>query len=410
MVMAATLIKNGLVHDAVHRDAYKADILLADGKIAAIGSGLTAPADAAVFDADGLEVYPGFVDAHTHIGLDGYGIGYEGCDYNEMNDIWTPQLRAIDGINPRDPSLGDARRAGVTCVCTGPGSANVLGGTFLAMKTVGDRVDNMVVRDPVAMKCAFGENPKRCYRDKCDSTRMSTAAFLRGALMQARDYGARKQAANGDVTKMPAYNQKLEALLPVLAREIPLKAHAHQANDIFTALRIAREFNLRLTLEHVTEGHLIVDELAKEKDVPMAVGPSLTFASKYELQNKSWATPGVLAKAGCHVSIITDNSVIPQQYLPLCAGMAIKAGMEPFDALKAITLNPAEHTGVADRVGSLELGQDADGVITAGSPFEVMTPVKAVFVDGDRGENVWPPGKRELGVLYYHHRHRRRLV
>ena len=384
MVMAATLIKNGLVHDAVHRDAYKADILLADGKITAIGSDLDAPADAAVFDADGLEVYPGFVDAHTHIGLDGYGIGYEGCDYNEMNDIWTPQLRAIDGINPRDPSLGDARRAGVTCVCTGPGSANVLGGTFLAMKTVGDRVDNMVVRDPVAMKCAFGENPKRCYRDKCDSTRMSTAAFLRGALMQARDYGARKQAANGDVTKMPAYNQKLEALLPVLAREIPLKAHAHQANDIFTALRIAREFNLRLTLEHVTEGHLIVDELAKEKDVPMAVGPSLTFASKFELQNKSWATPGVLAKAGCHVSIITDNSVIPQQYLPLCAGMAIKAGMDPFDALKAITLNPAEHIGVADRVGSLEIGKDADVVITAGSPFEVMTPVKAVFIDGVR--------------------------
>ena len=385
--MAATLIKNGLVHDAVHRDAYKADILLADGKIAAIGSGLTAPADAAVFDADGLAVYPGFVDAHTHIGLDGYGIGYEGCDYNEMNDIWTPQLRAIDGINPRDPSLGDARRAGVTCVCTGPGSANVLGGTFLAMKTVGDRVDNMVVRDPVAMKCAFGENPKRCYRDKCDSTRMSTAAFLRGALMQARDYGARKQAANGDVTKMPAYNQKLEALLPVLAREIPLKAHAHQANDIFTALRIAREFNLRLTLEHVTEGHLIVDELAKEKDVPMAVGPSLTFASKFELQNKSWATPGVLAKAGCHVSIITDNSVIPQQYLPLCAGMAVKAGMDHFDALKAITLNPAEHIGVADRVGSLEVGKDADVVITAGSPFEVMTPVKAVFIDGNRVDN-----------------------
>lgn len=381
-----TLIRGGLVHDAVHRDACKADILLADGKIAAIGTDLTAPADAAVVDADGLEVYPGFVDAHTHIGLDGYGIGYEGCDYNEMNDIWTPQLRAIDGINPRDPSLADARRAGVTCVCTGPGSANVLGGTFLAMKTVGDRVDKMVVRDPVAMKCAFGENPKRCYRDKCDSTRMSTAAFLRGALMQARDYGARKQAANGDITKMPAYNQKLEALLPVLAREIPLKAHAHQANDIFTALRIAREFNLRLTLEHVTEGHLIVDELAGEKDVPMAVGPSLTFASKFELQNKSWATPGVLAKAGCHVSIITDNSVIPQQYLPLCAGMAIKAGMDPFDALKAITLNPAEHIGVADRVGSLEVGKDADLVITAGSPFEVLTEVKAVFIDGARIE------------------------
>ena len=381
-----TLIRGGLIHDAVHGGAYIADILLAGGKIAGIGTDLTAPADAEIFDADGLDVYPGFVDAHTHIGLDGYGIGYEGCDYNEMNDIWTPQLRAIDGINPRDPSLAIARKAGVTCVCTGPGSANVLGGTFLAMKTVGDRVDKMVVRDPVAMKCAFGENPKRCYRDKCDSTRMSTAAFLRGALMQARDYGARKQAANGDITKMPAYNQKLEALLPVLAREIPLKAHAHQANDIFTALRIAREFNLRLTLEHVTEGHLIVDELAGEKDVPMAVGPSLTFASKFELQNKSWSTPAVLTAAGCHVSIITDSSVIPQQYLPLCAGMAIKAGMDPFDALKAITINPAEHIGVADRVGSLEVGKDADLVITAGSPFEVLTEVKAVFIDGARIE------------------------
>ncbi len=379
-----TLIRGGLIHDAVHREAYIADILLAGGKIAAIGTDLTAPADAEIFDADGLDVYPGFVDAHTHIGLDGYGIGYEGCDYNEMNDIWTPQLRAIDGINPRDPSLAIARKAGVTCVCTGPGSANVLGGTFLAMKTVGDRIDNMIVKDPVAMKCAFGENPKRCYRDKCDSTRMSTAAFLRGALMQAKDYGARKQAANGDVTKMPAYNQKLEALLPVLAREIPLKAHAHQANDIFTALRIAHEFGLRITLEHVTEGHLIVGELTKEKDVPMAVGPSLTHASKFELQNKSWATPGVLAKAGCHVSIITDNSVIPQQYLPLCAGMAVKAGMDEFDALKAITINPAEHLGVADRVGTLEVGKDADLVITNGCPFEVMTEVKAVFIDGAR--------------------------
>ena len=379
-----TLIRGGLIHDAVHREAYIADILLAGGKIAGIGTDLTAPADAEIFDADGLDVYPGFVDAHTHIGLDGYGIGYEGCDYNEMNDIWTPQLRAIDGINPRDPSLAIARKAGVTCVCTGPGSANVLGGTFLAMKTVGDRIDNMIVKDPVAMKCAFGENPKRCYRDKCDSTRMSTAAFLRGALMQAKDYGARKQAANGDVTKMPAYNQKLEALLPVLAGEIPLKAHAHQANDIFTALRIAHEFGLRITLEHVTEGHLIVEELAKEKDVPMAVGPSLTHASKFELQNKSWATPGVLAKAGCHVSIITDNSVIPQQYLPLCAGMAVKAGMDEFDALKAITINPAEHIGVADRVGTLEVGKDADVVVTAGCPFEVMTEVKAVFIDGAR--------------------------
>ena len=376
------LIRGGAVHDAIHPEAQRVDILLENGKIAAVGTGLAIPDGCEIVDAAGLQVYPGFVDAHTHIGLDGSGIGYEGRDYNEMNDICCPQLRGIDGINPRDPSFRAARNAGVTCVCTGPGSANVLGGTFLAIKTVGDRVDNMVVRDPAAMKCAFGENPKRVYRDKCDSTRMSTAAILRGALAAAKDYAARKQAANGDPTKMPAYNQKWEALLPVLDRTIPLKAHAHQANDIFTALRIAHEFNLRITLEHVTEGHLIADELAKEKDVPMAVGPTLTHASKFELQNKSWATPGVLDRAGCHVSIITDNSVIPQQYLPLCAGMAVKAGMDPFAALKAITIHPAEHIGVADRVGSIQVGKDADLVLTDGCPFEVMTRVKAVYIDG----------------------------
>ena len=376
------LIQGGLVKTITGGDIENGQILIDGGKIVAVGQNLDVPAGTEIIDAAGCIVTPGFVDAHCHIGMHEEASRWEGNDTNEYSGPVTPEIRAIDGINPRDPSLADARKAGVTCVCTGPGSANVLGGTFLAMKTVGERVDNMIVRDPVAMKCAFGENPKRCYRDKCDSTRMSTAAFLRGALMQARDYGARKQAANGDVTKMPAYNQKLEALLPVLAREIPLKAHAHQANDIFTALRIAREFDLRLTLEHVTEGHLIADELAKEKDVPMAVGPSLTFASKFELQNKSWKTPGVLANAGCHVSIITDNSVIPQQYLPLCAGMAVKAGMDPFDALKAITINPAEHIGVADRVGSLEVGKDADVVITNGCPFEVMTEVRAVFIDG----------------------------
>lgn len=379
---APLLVRGGRVHDAVHPEPQQIDLLLENGRIVAMGHELNVPADIAVLDAAGLDIFPGFVDAHTHIGLDGYGIGYEGYDYNEMNDIWTPQLRAIDGINPRDPSFAHAREAGITCVCTGPGSANVLGGIFTAIKTVGERVDNMIVKEAVAMKCAFGENPKRCYKDKCDSTRMSTAAFLRGALASARDYGARKAAANGDVTKMPAYNQKLEALLPVLDHTIPLKAHAHQANDIFTAIRIAKEFDVGLTLEHVTEGHLIVDELAKESNIPMAVGPSLTFASKFELQNKSWETPGVLAKAGCHVSIITDNSVIPQQYLPLCAGMAVKAGMDSFAALQAITINPAKHIGIADRVGSIEVGKDADLVLTDGCPFEVMTNVKAVLING----------------------------
>ena len=377
------IIRNGNIHDAVHPQAYTADILLDGGKIAAIGEKLAAPAGCQTLDATGLEVWPGFVDAHTHIGLDGYGIGYEGRDYNEMNDICCPQLRAIDGINPMDPSLTAAREAGVTTVCTGPGSANVLGGTFTVIKTAGRRVDDMIVRAEVAMKCAFGENPKRCYKDKCDSTRMSTAAILRRALFEARDYKARKDAAGGDMGKMPKFDMKMEALLPVLEKKIPLKAHAHQANDIFTALRIAREFDVDITLEHVTEGHLIAEELAKEH-VPLAVGPTLTHASKFELQNKSWQTPGVLAKAGCDVSIITDNSVIPQQYLPLCAGMAVKAGMDSFDALRAITINAARHAGVADRVGSLEVGKDADVVVTDGCPFEVFHTVKAVFIDGGR--------------------------
>lgn len=374
-------IRNGRIHDAVQRDPYTADMLIENGKIKVIGENLTIPEDCEIIDATGLDVFPGFVDAHTHIGLDGYGIGFEGHDYNEMNDICSPQLRAIDGINPMDPTLASAREAGVTCVCTGPGSANVLGGTFTAIKTVGRRVDDMIVKAEVAMKCAFGENPKRCYRDKCDSTRMSTAAILRNALASAADYKARKDAAHGDVTKMPKYDMKMEALIPVLEKKIPLKAHAHQANDFFTALRIAHEFGVNITLEHVTEGHLVPEELAEEH-VPLAVGPTLTHASKFELQNKSWETPGVLAKAGCDVSIITDSTVIPQQYLPLCAGMAVKAGMDPFDALKAITINPAKHIGIADRVGSLEVGKDADVVITAGCPFEVFTEVKAVLIDG----------------------------
>ena len=369
-------IKNGRVHDAVHREPYAADILIENGKIVKIGENLTG---GEVIDASGLEVYPGFVDAHTHIGLDGYG--EPGADYNEMNDICCPQLRAIDGIDPMDQSFVYARNAGVTCVCTGPGSANVLGGTFTAIKTAGKRIDDMIVKAQVAMKCAFGENPKRCYNSKCDSSRMTTAAILREALMKAQIYLCKKEAAGDDLSKMPPFDMKLEALIPVLRREIPLKAHAHRADDIFTAIRIANEFNVRLTLEHTTEGHLIADELAKT-GLCMAVGPSLGHATKVEVRNKSWQTPGILSRAGCHVSIITDCTVIPQQYLPICAGMAVKAGMDPFEALKAITINPAEHIGIADRVGTLEVGKDADVVIVDGSPFEVSGMVHRVLIDG----------------------------
>lgn len=374
-------IKNGMIHDAIHEEPFQGSILVEDGKIRAIGESLEVPEGTQVVDAGGLQVYPGFVEAHGHIGLDGYGIGYEGMDYNEMNDILSPQMRGIDGVKSLDPALPKAAAAGITCVCVGPGSANVLGGTFTTIKTVGKRVDDMVVRDGVAMKCAFGENPKRVYRDKKDSSRMTTAALLREILFKAREYMEKKEAAGDDLSKRPAFDIKLEALIPVLKREIPLKAHAHAAEDLFTALRIAKEFNLKITLEHVTEGHLIVEELAKE-NVPLAVGPTLTSASKFELRNKSWTTPGLLAAAGCQVSIITDSPVIPQEYLPLCAGLAVQAGMDPFAALQAITINPAKHAGIADRVGSLETGKDADIVITDGCPFEVSTTVKYVFIDG----------------------------
>ena len=377
------LIKNGMIHDAVNRDAYEGDIRLCDGKIAEIGKDLQ-PADGEeVFDASGKQIYPGFVDAHSHLGLDNYGMGFEGHDYNEMGDMVACQLRGIDSFYPQDKAIPMALAGGVTTAGVGPGSANVLGGTFFAVKTYGNCVDDMIVKDPVAMKCAFGENPKRCYKDKGDSARMTTAAKLREMLFTAKDYMERKEAAGDDVKARPKYDMKMEALIPVLKGELPLKAHAHRADDICTAIRIAKEFGVKLTLEHVTEGHLIVEEL-KRANVPLAVGPTLTNASKIELVNKTFDTPGILAKAGLQVSIITDAPVIPQQYLPMCAGLAVKAGMDPFDALKAITINPAKHLGIEDRVGSLEKGKDGDVVIADGDPMLSNTKVETVFLNGKR--------------------------
>ena len=377
------ILKNGCIHDAVRPEPYTADIQIENGKITAIGKDLPVPAGAKTEDLSGLDVFPGFVEAHGHTGLDGYGIGYEGADYNEMNDSVSPQLRAIDGIQPFDKALREAREGGVTTLCVGPGSANVLGGTFAVIKPVGRRVDDMCLIREAAMKCAFGENPKRCYRDKGISSRMSTASKLREALFKAREYKNKKDAAKDDPSKAPAFDMKSEALIPVLEKKIPLKAHAHQTDDLFTALRIAREFDVNITLEHVTEGHLIADLLAQE-NVPLAVGPSLGHASKFELRNKSWTTPGALAKAGCQVSIITDSPVIPQKYLRLCAGLAVQSGMDPFEALKAITINPARHIGAADRVGSLEVGKDADIVVTDGCPFEISTTIRQVYIGGEK--------------------------
>lgn len=377
------LIQNGTVYTATQREPVRADIAVADGVIRAVAPGLSPAPGEEVVDAAGLRVYPGFVDAHSHLALDGYGMGHDSIDYNEMGDILSPQLRGIDSFNPQDRSVEMARAGGVTTVGVGPGSANVLGGTFFAVKTYGDCVDDMVLKDPVAMKCAFGENPKRCYRDKGNSARMSTAAKLREMLFAAQDYLRRKEAAGDDVLKQPKFDMKLEALIPVLKGEIPLKAHAHRADDICTAIRIAREFGLRLTLEHCTEGHLIADVVARA-GWPVAVGPTLTHASKLELANRTFETPGILARAGCQVSIITDSSVIPQQYLPLCAGLAVKAGMDPFDALKAITIHPARHLGLDARVGSIEAGKDADLVLAEGDVMVSDAVIRAVYINGKK--------------------------
>lgn len=374
------IIKNAVIHDAIHEEPYFGDILVRNGKLASVG--IVAETDGEVLDASGFHAWPGFIDAHSHIGLDAYG-GPTGntYDFNEMNDICCPELRGLDSYYAMDAAIPMALAGGVTTVAAGPGSANVLGGTFLAVKMVGKTVEEAMIRPSVAMKCAFGENPKRCYKDKSISARMTTAAKLRQMLFEAKDYMLRKEYAGDDVSKLPKFDMKMEALIPVLKREIPLKAHAHRSDDIMTAIRIAKEFGLRLTLEHCTEGHLIVDEL-KAANVPVAVGPGLSSPSKLELLNLSWTTPGILASAGIQVSIITDAPVVPQQYLPLCAGEAVKAGMDPFLALQAITINPARHIGVEDRVGSLEEGKDADIVLADGNPLVSDTSIKYVIVDG----------------------------
>ncbi|NLG13417.1 MAG: amidohydrolase [Lentisphaerae bacterium] len=375
------LIKNGILHDAVSPGPKDLDILVTDGKIAKIGGYIRPPKGTETIDATGLQIWPGLVEAHSHIGMENSGT-LESGDYNERNDAIVPQLEAIDGVDPFCEELVVARNAGVTCVATGPGSANVLGGTFIAIKTFGRRIEDMVVKRKVAMKCAFGENPKRCYASKSVSSRMTTAAKLREMLFKAKEYLAKKEAAGDDKEKLPAFDFKLEALIPVITREIPLKAHAHRADDIFTAIRIAREFEIKLTIEHCTDGSLISDILAKE-GFPVAIGPTFSSISKPELRNKSFTTPAELVAAGCKVSIITDSGVIPQQHLAMMAGMAIRSGLDPFEALKAVTINPARHIGCEERVGSIEPGKDADIVITEGNLFSLESKIIKVLIEGN---------------------------
>ena len=364
------LIKNGHIMTMAGREFTNGSVLIGDdGKITAVGEALEAPEGALVIDAQGRLVTPGCVEAHCHIGLDNEAVGWEGRDYNEIVEPITPQMRAIDSIYPLDEAFPNAIRGGVTTACTGPGSANVIGGTFTVIKLVGNRVDNMIVKDPIAMKCAFGENPKRCYGQgskKSPMTRMAVAALLRETLFKTRRYMEDKAAG-----KNPPFDMKLEAMEPVLRGEIPLKCHAHRADDILTAIRVAKEFGVKMTMDHCTDGEVIADELAKE-GFPAFVGPSLGGKSKIELQNKSFTTPGVLSKAGVKVSIITDAPVIPLQNLPMCAGLAANAGLPMEEAWKAITINPAESLGIADRVGSLEPGKDGDVVIWTADPLTTI--------------------------------------
>ena len=362
------LIKNAYIKTMAGPDIAQGCILIEDGKIVAVGQDLEAE-NAQVIDAAGRLVTPGCIDAHCHIGLDNEAMGWEGMDYNEIIDPITPNMRAIDSINPMDESFDNALRGGVTAACTGPGSANVVGGTFTTIKLAGNRVDNMIIRDAVAMKCAFGENPKRCYGQagkKAPMTRMGTAALLRELLLKTKRYMEDKEN-----DKNPAFNMKLECMIPVLKKQIPLKAHAHRADDIFTAIRIAKEFDLKMTLDHCTDGALIADELAKE-GLWAFVGPSLGSKTKIELAHKSFTTPGVLHEAGVPISIITDAPVIPLEYLPMCAGLAAKSGLDMEEAWRAITINPAKAIGIADRVGSLEVGKDADIVIWTADPLQTI--------------------------------------
>ncbi len=375
------LIKNGKIFTMAGKIYENGCILIKGGKIEAIGENIEAQEEE-VIDVKGAWILPGIIDAHCHIGAREANMGFEGSDINETMDPITPQLRALDAVNPMDEAFKKAVKGGITSVMTGPGSANVIGGQFVAMKTYGKCVDDMVIKEPAAMKIAFGENPKRVYngKGKMPSTRMATAALLRQTLMEAKNYKEKKNqmAKKGEYFET---NLNMEALMPVLEKKIPLKAHAHRADDILTAIRIAKEFDVLMTLDHCTEGHLIGEKI-KKSGFPAIVGPTMSFNSKIELSNKSFATPAVLKEAGVKIAIMTDHPVIEAQYLPICAGLAVKEGLSIEDGLKAITINAAEIIGISDRVGSLEVGKDADLAIFDGNPMNTLTNTLYTIIDG----------------------------
>ncbi len=341
------------------------------------------PPGAEFIDATGLYVTPGIVDPHSHIGIVEDGVGWEGSDGNEATDPVTAECRALDGINPADEAFEEVRRHGVTTVNIAPGSANVIGGTSLAVKCYGSVVDEMVIKNPTGMKAAMGENPKRVYgnQHKKPATRMGTAAVMRGALTAARDYMRKQEMAKEKPDKAPDVNLKHEALAPVLRGEMPLRVHAHRADDIVTAIRIADEFGIKITLEHCTEGDQVADLIAA-RGIMAAVGPSMYQRGKQEVKDLSVSTPVALAKAGVHVALTSDHPVVPLQYLRFIAGLCVREGMPEETALAAMTRHGAEHAGVGDRLGSIEPGKDADIVLWDGDPFEWLTHAVCTIIDG----------------------------
>ena len=360
-------------------------IQIKEDKIIAVGDMNSAPQDEEILDLQGKTVYPGFIDAHCHMGMAEEGLDFEGDDLNEMTDPVSPHLRGLDAINPVNKSFPEAVDAGITTVVTGPGSANAISGQFCAIKTYGKRVDKMILREPVAMKFALGENPKKVYNDKSETpmTRMATAALIREELSKAKRYLEDVQRAEEDPEENdpPEFDAKKEALIPVLKREVKAHIHCHRSDDIFTAVRLAEEFGLDYVLIHCTEGHLIVDEL-KEIGAPVVNGPLMCTRSKPELLNASDKTPGVLSKAGVQVAICTDYNVIPIWMLPITAGYAVREGMDYGEALKAITINPARICGIEDRVGSIKVGKDADLLVYAQDPLTLAAKPDMVFING----------------------------
>lgn len=334
-----------------------------------------------VLDAGGKWLLPGFVDIHTHLGLFGDGVGFEAEDCNESTDPITPQLRVIDGINPMDRTFEDARNGGVTAVIVAPGSANPIAGQAAAIRTYGRRIDDMILKAPVAMKFALGENPKSTYNDRDETpvTRMATAALIRENLRKAQEYRMKQQLAqeNPDFDA-PDFDMKLEALVPVLNREIQAHFHAHRLDDIFTAIRIAKEFDLDYVIIHGTEAYLAPDIMAQEQ-ARVVTGPNLLDRCKPELRNMSFSGPVVLTHHGVLCSICTDHPETPLQYLPLCGAMAMRSGLTRQEALAAITIQPARIAGLDQQIGSLEIGKDADLVLATGDPLELETRIEAVY-------------------------------